>query len=64
MSLVSTAVQVAFIESVLQFDYGTTKLPGVGIQMILMTTSIFAAVIEFAIKVTREVPAQPVKPPD
>ena len=64
MSLASATVQVAFIECVFQIDYGPTKLVSVGIQMVLMARSIFAAVIEFAIKVPVEISAKPVKPPD
>jgi len=57
MSLVSATVQVSFIEGILQIDYSTTKLLGVSIQMVLMTSSIFAAVIKFAIKVPIEISA-------
>ena len=64
LSLVIATVQVAFIECVFQIDHGTTKLLSVGIQMVLMTSSIFAAAIKFAIKVAIEVFAQPVKSSD
>jgi hypothetical protein len=64
MSLVSATVQVSVIECISQVDYGPPKLLSVSIQMILMTTSLFATVIQFAIKVAREVPAQAVKPAD
>jgi hypothetical protein len=63
MGLVSATVQVAFIECIFQIDYGSTKLLRVGIQMVLVTSSIFAAVIEFAIKVSGKISAQSVKSP-
>jgi hypothetical protein len=61
MSFVSATVQVSFVEGISQINYGPPKPFGVGIQMILMTSSIFSAVIEFAIKVPVELAAQPVK---
>jgi len=61
MSLVSAAIQVSFVECVSQIDYGTAKPLGVSIQMVLMTTSIFTAVIEFAIKIPVELAAQAIK---
>jgi len=64
MSLVSATVQVSFIECVSQIDYGPPKPFSVSIQMVLMTSSIFAAVIEFAIKIPVEISAQAIESPD
>jgi hypothetical protein len=57
MSLIGATVQVAFIDCIFQIDYGTPKLLSVGIQMVLMTSSIFAAMIEFPIEVPVEISA-------
>src|SRR5437867_11704525 len=61
MSLVSATVQVSFVERVSQIDHRTAKPLGVSIQVVLMTTSIFTAVIEFAIEGPGEVAAQAIK---
>jgi len=63
MSLVCATVKVSFIECISQIHYSPTKLLSVSIQMILMTSSIFAAVIKFAIEVPVKLLAQPVKSP-
>src|SRR2546426_2144406 len=64
LSFVRAAIRVTSIESILQIDYSTPEVLGVGIQMVLVPTAVLATVIEFAIQVVLKIVAQAIQSPN
>jgi hypothetical protein len=64
LRFVRATIWVALIEGILQISYSAPELPGVGVQMVLVPTAVFSTVIEFAIQISLEIPAQAIQSPN
>jgi hypothetical protein len=64
LRFVRATIWVALIEGIFQISYSAPELLGVDVQMVLMPTAVFSTMIEFAIQISLEIPAQAIQSPN